>query len=136
MVSMVLERTERELRGISCPSLKEVVPAKQQIMVSRSFGHHVYTEAELAASLRAYTARAAEILRKQAVRRLSIRGGIIASLFGLVALSYSGITINLVGWRHNPRKSQLKRRQHQQVFGQQHAILVGDILHRYPPKEP
>ena len=65
MVSVVLERTVRELRGISCLSLEEVVPAKQQIMVSRSFGHYVYTEAELASSLSAYTARAAEKLRKQ-----------------------------------------------------------------------
>ncbi len=65
MVSVVLERTVRELRGISCLSLEEVVSAKQQIMVSRSFGHYVYTEAELAASLSAYTARAAEKLRKQ-----------------------------------------------------------------------
>jgi DNA polymerase V len=65
MVSVVLERTVRELRGISCLSLEEVVPAKQQIMVSRSFGHYAYTEAELASSLSAYTARAAEKLRKQ-----------------------------------------------------------------------
>jgi hypothetical protein len=50
MVSVVLERTVRELRGISCLSLEEVVPAKQQIMVSRSFGHYVYTEAELASA--------------------------------------------------------------------------------------
>ena len=50
MLSVVLERTVRELRGISCLSLEEVVPAKQQIMVSRSFGHYVYTEAELASA--------------------------------------------------------------------------------------
>jgi hypothetical protein len=31
-------RTVRELRGVSCLDMQEVVPDKQQIMSSRSFG--------------------------------------------------------------------------------------------------
>src|SRR5574343_1588645 len=40
--SVVMERTVRELRGVSCLSLEEVVPDKQQIMSSRSFGTLIY----------------------------------------------------------------------------------------------
>lgn len=40
--SVVLERTVRELRGVSCLDLEEVAPPKQQIMSSRSFGQYVY----------------------------------------------------------------------------------------------
>jgi hypothetical protein len=35
---VVLERTVHELRGLSCLSLEEVAPPRQQIRVSRSFG--------------------------------------------------------------------------------------------------
>lgn len=37
--SVVLERTVRELRGESCLAIEEFVPAKQQIICSRSFGY-------------------------------------------------------------------------------------------------
>ena len=45
--SVVLERTVRELRGVSCIDLEEAVPDRQQIMVSRSFGHLVHDLDEL-----------------------------------------------------------------------------------------
>ena len=63
--SVVLERTVRELRGDACIDLEEDAPPKQQIIASRSFGAPVWTEAELAESLRAYMGRAAEKLRRQ-----------------------------------------------------------------------
>jgi len=63
--SVVLERTVMELRGVSCIDLEEVVPEKQQIMCSRSFGTLIYTHEELAEAVASYTARAAEKLRKQ-----------------------------------------------------------------------
>ena len=63
--SVVLERTVRELRGISCLELEEVVPEKQQIMCSRSFGTLVYELAELEEALASYIGRAAEKLRAQ-----------------------------------------------------------------------
>ena len=63
--SVVVERTVRELRGVSCLDLEEVVPDKQQIMSSRSFGQLVYSRAELEEAVASYIARAAEKLRTQ-----------------------------------------------------------------------
>ncbi|THD11055.1 Y-family DNA polymerase [Metallibacterium scheffleri] len=63
--SVVMERTVRELQGESCIDLEEDAPPRQQIIASRSFGAPVWTEAELAESLRAYMGRAAEKLRRQ-----------------------------------------------------------------------
>lgn len=63
--SVVLERTVRELRGVSCLSLEEVVPEKQQIMSSRSFGQLVYDLEELEEAVASYIGRAAEKLRAQ-----------------------------------------------------------------------
>ena len=64
--SVVLERTVRELRGVSCLDLEEVAPDKQQIMCSRSFGQYVYARDQLEEVVASYVARAAEKLRKQA----------------------------------------------------------------------
>lgn len=63
--SVVLERTVRELRGVSCLDLEEVVPEKQQIMSSRSFGMLVYGLADLEEAVASYISRAAEKLRGQ-----------------------------------------------------------------------
>lgn len=63
--SVVLERTVRELRGVSCLDLEDVVPDKQQIMSSRSFGSLVYELSELEEAVSSYIARAAEKLRAQ-----------------------------------------------------------------------
>lgn len=64
--SVVLGRTVMELRSISCLKLEEMVPAKQQIISSRSFGAYVYTLPELEQAVATYMARAAEKLRHQA----------------------------------------------------------------------
>ena len=63
--SVVLERTVRELNGVSCLSLEEVAPDKQQIMCSRSFGEPVYELDELLDAVATYMSRAAEKLRGQ-----------------------------------------------------------------------
>lgn len=63
--SVVLERTVAELNGESCMEWEIEPAAKQQIVSSRSFGGPVYTREELAESVRAYMARAAEKLRRQ-----------------------------------------------------------------------
>lgn len=63
--SVVVERTVRELRGLSCLDLQEVVPEKQQIMSSRSFGQLVYDLPELEEAVASYVAKAAEKLRTQ-----------------------------------------------------------------------
>ena len=62
---MVLERTMAELNGVSCLSLEEAVPNKQQIMSSRSFGQYVYELEPLAEAVASYIAIAAEKLRSQ-----------------------------------------------------------------------
>lgn len=63
--SVVLERTVRELRGVSCLTLEEMAPAKQQIMSSRSFGQYVYELPELREAVATYMGKAAEKLRAQ-----------------------------------------------------------------------
>jgi len=63
--SVVLERTVRELRGVSCLNLQEVVPEKQQIMSSRSFGTLVFELDDLEEAVASYVSRAAEKLRSQ-----------------------------------------------------------------------
>ena len=63
--SVVLERTVRELRGVSCLDLEEVAPDKQQIMCSRSFGQYVDDREQLGEVVASYVSRAAEKLRNQ-----------------------------------------------------------------------
>ena len=70
--SVVLERTVCELRGESCLDLQDVVPDKQQIMSSRSFGTLVYERADLEEAVASYIAKAAEKLRAQD----SLAGGV------------------------------------------------------------
>ncbi|BDX21671.1 SOS mutagenesis and repair UmuC protein [Polynucleobacter sp. TUM22923] len=62
---VVIERICYELRGVSCLQLDEVVPAKQQIVSSRSFGKSVEAMEQLAESVATHVARGAEKLRSQ-----------------------------------------------------------------------
>jgi DNA polymerase V len=61
--SVVLERTVQELNGVPCIELEQAV-ARQQIIVSRSFGHPVASLDDLKESVSHFTTRAAEKLRK------------------------------------------------------------------------
>jgi DNA polymerase V len=61
--SIVVERTLRELNGISCIELEQA-KARQQIMVSRSFGSPVSAYADLRESVVYFATRAAEKLRR------------------------------------------------------------------------
>lgn len=63
--SVVLEKTVRELQGIECIGLDDAPQPKQQIMVSRSFGHAVTRGFDLATAVTEFTCRAAEKLRMQ-----------------------------------------------------------------------
>lgn len=63
--SVVLEKTVRELQGVSCVELDDAPAPKQQIMCSRSFGQPVTRGVDLATAVTNFTARAAEKLRKQ-----------------------------------------------------------------------
>ncbi len=69
---VVLERTVAELNGECCLELDDVTPPRQQIICSRSFGMPMYALEDLEQAMAAYTARAAEKLRRQH----SIAGGI------------------------------------------------------------
>lgn len=58
-----MERTWRELHGEACYSLDESPPARQQIIVSRSFGRRLTERHDLHEAVSFFTARAAEQLR-------------------------------------------------------------------------
>ncbi|MDV7023940.1 translesion error-prone DNA polymerase V subunit UmuC [Atlantibacter subterranea] len=63
--SVVLERTVRELRGESCLAMEEFVPAKQQIICSRSFGYRVTEYEDMRQAVCSYAERAAQKLREE-----------------------------------------------------------------------
>lgn len=63
--SVVFERIVEELNGVACLALDDVVPDKQQIICSRSFGMLTSSLADLEQAVIAYTTRAAEKLRQQ-----------------------------------------------------------------------
>jgi DNA polymerase V len=63
--SVVLEKTVLELRGTSCLSMDEAPAAKQQILVSRSFGKAVTDVAGIVEAVSEFASRAAESLRLQ-----------------------------------------------------------------------
>ena len=63
--SVTLERTIAELNGVSCLSLDETVPARQQIISSRSFGQYVYELEPLGEAVASHVAIAAQKLRSQ-----------------------------------------------------------------------
>jgi DNA polymerase V len=70
--SVVQERIVEELNGMACLELDDVVPDKQQIICSRSFGTLTSLLPDLEQAVVAYTTRAAEKLRQQH----SLAGGI------------------------------------------------------------
>jgi DNA polymerase V len=64
--SVVLEKTLLELRGTPCLGLDDAPAAKQQILVSRSFGQAVTTIEGITEAASEFASRAAEKLRAQA----------------------------------------------------------------------
>ena len=62
---VVMERTVRELHGISCQPLEEVSADRKQIVSSRSFGKVITAIEELEEAVTQYTCRASEKLRRQ-----------------------------------------------------------------------
>ncbi|WP_285143063.1 translesion error-prone DNA polymerase V subunit UmuC [Serratia ureilytica] len=61
---VVLERTMRELNGVPCISI-DALPAKQQIIVSRSFGQRITQLQDMHQAVCQYAERAAEKLRRE-----------------------------------------------------------------------
>ncbi len=62
---VVIEKTQRELQGIACIDLQEVVPNKQQIISSRSFGSMVQDVEVLKDAMSTFVANACAKLRAQ-----------------------------------------------------------------------
>ncbi len=62
---VVMEKTQRELQGISCIDLEEHVPDKQQIISSRSFGKPITELAVVQDALSVFVANATAKLRAQ-----------------------------------------------------------------------
>ncbi|MGQ2992792.1 Y-family DNA polymerase [Variovorax sp.] len=63
--SVVLERTVRELQGLSCIDLDDAPSPKKEIACTRSFGHPVRELPPLIEAVSEFAARAAEKLRRQ-----------------------------------------------------------------------
>lgn len=74
--SVVMERTCQELRGVPCLELEDVVPDKQQIMSSKSFGQPVVFVQDLCEAISTYVERATQKLRAQK----SLAGGLYVFL--------------------------------------------------------
>ena len=72
--SIVIARTVMELNGITCLSIEEIAPDKQQIVCSRSFRHVLTTYDNLMMAIARFCTRAAEKLRRQQLlaHRLSV----------------------------------------------------------------
>lgn len=62
--SIVMEKTVRELQGISCIDLENDEVAKKQIISSRSYGSPVYEIDDIKSSVRMYVARAVKRMRE------------------------------------------------------------------------
>mgnify|MGYP003336293125 FL=1 len=62
---VVMEKTQRELNGLACIDLQDVVPDKQQIIASRSFGHMVEHIEVLKDAVSVFVANACAKLRAQ-----------------------------------------------------------------------
>ena len=77
--SVVMEKTARELAGISCLDLEEPDPPKQEICCSRMFGKRLVELTPIKQAVATYAGRAAEKLRAQGSvckrMRVSIRTG-------------------------------------------------------------
>ena len=61
--NVTLERTVRELQGVSCIPLEQAPAPKQQIACTRSFGHPITTLPPLIEAVSEFASRAAEKLR-------------------------------------------------------------------------
>lgn len=72
--SIVVEKTVRELNGVSCLNLEEAAPTKQEIVCSRSFGERIEDFQAMREAITEYTSRGAEKLRgeKRLAKRLTV----------------------------------------------------------------
>ncbi|BBT15091.1 DNA polymerase V subunit UmuC [Metapseudomonas otitidis] len=79
--SVVIERTARELRGVSCLELEDVAPPRQEICCSRMFGTRLRNLEQIREAVATYCTRAAEKLRSQGSVCRQIRVSIRTGMF-------------------------------------------------------
>ena len=60
-----MENTVKELRGIACLEIEDVLADRRQVLSSRSFGQLIQDKNSLSEALTEFTLRAVERLRKQ-----------------------------------------------------------------------
>lgn len=93
--SVVLARTVDELKGNSCLDLETIVPDRQQVLCSRSFGVRVTEAADMRSALGHFASRAAEKLRKQNLLANALNVHISTSPFDGEANYNNSITMKL-----------------------------------------
>jgi DNA polymerase V len=89
-VSVVLERTVRELNGVMCYPLGSEAQPQKQIVCSRSFGSPVMAVEDLTIAIADFTATAAGRLRKQDLKAGQLQVFIQTSSFRAQDKQYSG----------------------------------------------
>ena len=87
--SVVIEKTARELAGISCLELGEAEPPKQEICSSRMFGKRLTTIDPIKEAVATYVQRAAEKLRAQNSLCKKIRVSIRTGMFNPEEAKYA-----------------------------------------------
>ena len=89
LFGVVMERTCRELGGVSCLPLELAPPPRQQIMVSRSFGEKLRKLDDLMAAVTAFATRAGEKLRAQRLRASAVNVYVHTSPFDTKGQHYT-----------------------------------------------
>lgn len=89
LFGVVMERTCRELGGVSCLPLELVPPPRRQIMVSRSFGEKLHKLDDLMAAVTAFATRAGEKLRAQRLRAGAVTVFVHTSPFDTMGAHYA-----------------------------------------------
>ena len=93
--NVVLARTVDELKGISCLDLETIVPDRQQVLCSRSFGVRVTEEKDMRKALGNFASRAAEKLRKQNLLANALNVHISTSPFDGSPNYHNSVTMKL-----------------------------------------
>jgi DNA polymerase V len=135
LFSVVMQKTIRELNGVVCIELEDVVPAKQQIMSSRSFGIPVTDLESLTESVTLYMSRAAEKLRKQQTFAGTVFVYIRTSPFKLDQPTYSnGMTVSLPSPTDDTRQLVnvalwiLRKLYRPNYYYQKAGVMLGEIV--------
>lgn len=88
--NVVVERTARELAGMSCLSLEDAPPPRKSLMVSRSFGTKLTALRDVEEAVAAHAARAAEKLRAMELETSHVAVFIMTNPFSVTDPQWSG----------------------------------------------